>query len=108
MRRRQVSPGLAGTALALSGWPAGATETVDTLLVLCMDASGSIDPSEFDLQRRGYAEAVTDARVLDAILSGPNDAIAIAMVEGGAPKGAATVVPWMRVHDRASAELLAA
>jgi hypothetical protein len=108
MRRRQVSLGLAGAALAMSGGAARATEPVDVLLVLCMDASGSIDQAEFELQRRGYAEAVTDPRMLDAILGGPNDAVAIAMVEWGSPKAAATVVPWMHVHDRASAGLLAA
>lgn len=108
MRRRQVSLGLAGAALAMSGGVALATEPVDVLLVLCMDSSGSIDQEEFELQRRGYAEAVTDPRMLDAILGGPSDAVAIAMVEWGSPKAAVTVVPWMRVHNRASAELLAA
>ena len=107
MRRRDVSFGLLGTALApLSA--AQAAEPIDAQLVLCMDASGSIDPSEFELQRRGYAEAVSDARLLDAILAGPNDAVAFALVEWGSPMGAATVVPWMRVHNRASAALLAA
>jgi hypothetical protein len=69
-------------------------QTVDLLLVLCMDASGSIDTAEFELQRRGYAEALTDARVLDAIAGGPSGAVAIAVVEWGSPQGAATVVPW--------------
>lgn len=89
------------------GMPARAA-TVDLLLVLCMDASGSIDPAEFELQRRGYAEALTDARILDAIRGGPHGAIAVAFVEWGSPEGAATVVPWTVVRDRASAEALAA
>lgn len=52
--------------LLLSFAPAQA-QSVDTLLVLCMDASGSIDAAEFELQRRGYAEALTDSRILEAI-----------------------------------------
>ncbi len=93
--------------LAAAPLPARA-ETVDLLLVLCMDASGSIDADEFELQRRGYAEALTDARILDAVRGGPLGAIAVAFVEWGAPQGAATVVPWMVVRDRASAEAVAA
>ena len=82
-------------------------QTVDLLLVLCMDASGSIDTAEFQLQRRGYAEALTDDRIIDAIRGGPQGAIAIAIVEWGSPQGAATVVPWTVVRDRRSAEALA-
>jgi hypothetical protein len=82
-------------------------ETVDLLLVLCMDASGSIDTAEFQLQRRGYAEALTDDAIIDAIGGGPQGAIAIAIVEWGSPQGAATVVPWTVVRDRRSAEALA-
>ncbi len=83
-------------------------ETVDLLLVLCMDASGSIDATEFQLQRRGYAEALTDDAIIDAISGGPQGAVAIAIVEWGSPQGAATVVPWTVVRDRRSAEALAA
>lgn len=92
---------------ALVAADAPAQRDVDLLLVLAVDASGSIDDREFRLQREGYAEAVTSSRVLSAIRSGPRRAIAIAMVEWGAPAGAATVVPWMRVADADSAERLA-
>ena len=84
-------------------------QPVDLLLVLAVDASGSIDPDEFQLQREGYAQAVRDPQVIEAIRSGgAQGAIAIAMVEWGAPGGAATVVPWTRVADEASAARLAA
>jgi hypothetical protein len=93
--------------LCLYAVHARAQESVDLLLVLAVDASGSIDDREFRLQREGYAEALTSSRVLSAIRSGSRGAIAVAMVEWGAPAGAATVVPWMRVGDAASAERLA-
>ncbi|HJQ61128.1 MAG TPA: DUF1194 domain-containing protein [Vineibacter sp.] len=99
---------LAAIASLLPTLTAARSEPVDLLLVLCMDASGSIDAAEFELQRRGYAEALTEPRILDAIRGGPQGAIAVAVVEWGSPQGAATVVPWMRVHDAASAAALAA
>jgi hypothetical protein len=86
---------------------AARAESVDLLLVLAVDASGSIDEAEFRLQREGYAEALSSPRFLAAVRSGPVGAVAVAMVEWGAPGAAATVVPWMRVGDLASAEALA-
>ena len=80
---------------------------VDTLLVLAVDASGSIDADEFRLQREGYAEALSHPAVLSAITSRPRGAIAVALVEWGSPGGAATVVEFLRVADAASARRLA-
>jgi len=80
---------------------------VDLLLVLAMDASGSIDPDEFRLQREGLAGSLTHPAVLAAIASKPAGAIAVAMVEWGSPGGAATAVDWMAVRDAASARALA-
>lgn len=77
---------------------------VDVALVLTVDASGSIDPPEFQLQKEGIAGAVTDPEVLSTIRSGRNGQIAIAYVEWGAPGGAQLVVDWMLVGDLASAK----
>ncbi|MFH5926930.1 DUF1194 domain-containing protein [Roseomonas xinghualingensis] len=80
---------------------------VDLLLVLAVDASGSIDPDEFSLQREGCAEALTHPAVLSAIGAGSRAAIGVAMVEWGAPGGAETVVGWHHVSGPASANELA-
>ena len=40
---------------------------VDLEVILAADVSRSIDDAEFDLQRKGYAAALTDPRVLAAI-----------------------------------------
>ena len=40
---------------------------VDLEVILAADVSRSIDDAEFDLQRNGYAAALTDPRVLAAI-----------------------------------------
>jgi hypothetical protein len=102
MRRRALlaSPFAAGAARAQ---PAA----VDLLLVLAIDASGSIDADEFALQRDGVAEALSHPAVLAAIRSQPRQAIGVAMVEWGSPGGAATVVEWMRVADAGSANAAA-
>lgn len=95
VRRRNLI-GAAPAMLAAS--PAGAQpQAVDLLLVLAVDASGSIDMDEFRLQREGLAEALSDAAVLQAIASKPRGAIAISMVEWGSPGGAETVLPWIRL-----------
>lgn len=78
------------------------------MLVLAMDASGSIDADEFRLQREGLAHSIAHPAVLAAIASRPRGAIAVAMVEWGSPGGAATAVDWMAVRDAASAAALAA
>jgi hypothetical protein len=86
---------------------AQAAPEVDLLLVLAMDASGSIDADEFRLQREGIAESIIHPAVLAAIAANPRRAIAIAMTEWGSPGGAALVVDWHRVSDAASAQVFA-
>ena len=93
---------LLGTAPALAQEP-----PLDLLLVLAVDASGSIDADEFRLQREGCAEALTHPVVLSAIAAGTRGAIGMAMVEWGAPGGAETVVGWHRVDGAAAAATLA-
>ena len=44
---------------------------VDLEVTLAADVSRSIDDAEFDLQRKGYAAALTDPRVLAAIHGRP-------------------------------------
>src|SRR5262249_19644189 len=61
--------------------PRARAETVDMLLVLAADVSRSIDEGEFNLQRKGYAAALTDPRVIRAIVSGRNHAIALTFIE---------------------------
>lgn len=95
-------------AASLAREAAAQPSTLDLLLVLAVDASGSIDADEFRLQREGCAEALTHPAVLAAIASGKAGAIGVAMVEWGAPGGAATVVDWHRVSGAASAQTLAA
>jgi hypothetical protein len=104
MRRRGLifAPALISASARAQAFP-----EVDVLLVLAMDASGSIDADEFRLQREGIGESITHPAVLDAIAANPRRAIAIAMTEWGSPGGAALVVDWHRVSDAASAQAFA-
>ncbi|MES2710116.1 MAG: DUF1194 domain-containing protein [Pseudomonadota bacterium] len=104
MRRRAVL-GAAGAAMARTA--RAQRPEVDLLLVLAVDASGSIDADEFRLQREGLAEAVAHPAVLAAIRSQPRGAIGIAMVEWGTPGGAETVMAWEILRDGTSAARVA-
>jgi len=104
MQRRRV---LALPGALVASHAAAQVAEVDLLLVLAVDASGSINTDEFRLQREGYAEALSHPAVLAAITGKPRGAIAVAMVEWGAPGGAATVMEWMRIADASSARAAA-
>src|ERR1700724_1110907 len=88
--------GLAGIAVAHA-------ETVDLLLVLAADVSRSIDATEFTLQRKGYASAITDPRVLRAIAGGRNHAIAVTFIEWSGAADQNVVVEWSVVRDEEGA-----
>ena len=83
--------------------PAARAETVDLLLVLAADVSRSIDDGEFELQRKGYASAMTDPRVLKAIVGGKHHAIAVTFVEWAGDQEEKTVVDWTVIRDEEGA-----
>jgi hypothetical protein len=85
-----------------------AAEAVDLLLVLAADVSRSVDAQKFQLQRDGYAAAITDPRVIEAIRSGPHSRIAICFVEWSGVGNQKVVIDWTIVRDAASAQQLAA
>jgi hypothetical protein len=84
------------TALALFAASAfaRAAETVDLLLVLAADVSRSVDQPKFQLQRDGYASAINDPRVLNAIMSGANRRIAVCFVEWSGAGAQKVVIDW--------------
>jgi hypothetical protein len=84
-----------------------ALPTTDILLVLAVDASGSVNQTRFELQRRGYADAFRSQQVLSAIQGGSTRSIAVTMVQWTGPAMQVQVVPWMLVKDAASSQALA-
>jgi len=102
----------AAAAITLLAWLAGIAvahaETVDLLLVLAADVSRSIDDAEFNLQRKGYAAAITDPRVLRAIAGGRNHAIAVTFIEWSGAADQNIIVDWTVVRDEEAAGGIAA
>ncbi|MFN3208555.1 MAG: DUF1194 domain-containing protein [Roseovarius sp.] len=74
-------------------------------LVLLADASGSIDDMELSFQRQGYASAITDPEVLQAIRGSLYGNVAVTYVEWAT--NTAVVVPWTVIDDGASAQAFA-
>lgn len=81
---------------------------VDLELVLLADATGSIDQQEIRFQRRGYATAMTDSRVLAAIANGPYGRIAVTYVEWANATSQDVVVDWMVIDGPDAAQAFAA
>jgi hypothetical protein len=73
---------------------ARAAEQVDLLLVLASDVSRSIDQAKFQLQREGYAAAIADKRVMEAITAGRNRRIAVTFVEWSGVSSQRVVIDW--------------
>jgi hypothetical protein len=81
-----------------------AAEQVDLLLVLAADVSRSIDSEKFQLQRDGYAAAITDPRVLEAIKSGRAGRIGVSFVEWSGLSSQRVVIDWATIGDAESAK----
>jgi hypothetical protein len=94
-------------ALAVAQGVRAAERPVDLLLVLAVDASGSVDARRFELQRRGYAEAFANPRVLKAIRSGPLQAIAVTMFQWTGPSLQARILGWTVIADAGDADRIA-
>jgi hypothetical protein len=89
------------TALLVVGLaaPAVAQTTTDLQLVLAVDASGSVSHDRFELQKQGYVAAFRHPQVLQAILSGINQSIAVTMVQWTGPALQVVAVKWALIND---------
>lgn len=94
-------------ALLLDAARIAAAEPVDLELVLAADGSGSIDDGEMRLQRQGYADAITDPEVLQAIGSGFLGRIAVTYIEWGGAGSQHVIVDWSVIDGPASAQRFA-
>jgi hypothetical protein len=83
---------------------ARADDDVDLLLVLAVDVSRSVDAPKFQLQREGYAAAISDPRVLEAIQSGRTGRIGLTLVEWSGMGAQKVVIDWTPIGDAAAAK----
>jgi len=107
MLRRRALRILAGLVLAIGAALPLRAEPVDLELILGVDCSGSVDASEFALQIRGYAAALTHPSVIRAIQSGRAGAIAVTYVQWSGPFIQNQAVGWSVIKDAKSAETFA-
>jgi hypothetical protein len=98
-----------GVALA-AGWaalalvrPTLAQQPVDLELLLAVDASGSVDAGEFELQRRGLAEAFRDPDVIAALAAYAPAGVAVGLMQWSGRRQQVMVVDWTPVRDAPSA-----
>ncbi len=96
--------GLIFAAAAALPAAAVAAEKVDLLLVLAADVSRSVDSGKFQLQRDGYATAISDPRVLEAISSGRNGRIGLSFIEWSGAGSQRVLIDWTRVGDAEEAK----
>ncbi len=80
-----------------------AADQADLLLALSSDVSRSVDHPKFLLQREGYATAMSDSHVIDAIRSGPHQRIAVCFVEWSGFGAQKLVIDWTIIDGPASA-----
>jgi len=83
---------------------ARAAEEVDLLLVLSSDVSRSVDAPKFKLQRDGYAAAIVNPRIIQAIHSGALGKIGVSFVEWSGIGAQKIVIDWTIIHDEATAK----
>ena len=100
--------GLLPIVALLLASPAQAEETfVDIELVLAVDVSRSMSPRELEIQRRGYAEALSSGEVVDAITGGIHGQIALTYIEWAGYGQQRTIIGWTLVGSQADADAIA-
>lgn len=88
-------------AVAVCSLTSGAASAggIDLMVVLAADVSRSVDDGEFQLQRKGYAAALTDPRVLTAIHATKSGGIAVCFIEWSGEDDQQVVLPWTEIRD---------
>jgi hypothetical protein len=79
---------------------------VDLELVLAVDVSRSMDLKEQELQRNGYAQAISHPDVIAAIDGGQLQRIAVTYVEWAGPGRERVIVPWRLIDSEESAQAM--
>ena len=91
-------------------WPLAAAADpveVDVELVLAVDVSRSMSQEELEIQRRGYAAALSSDEVMGAIRGGLLGRIAITYVEWAGDASQRVIVPWTLIETEDQADAVA-
>jgi len=76
-------------------------------LLLLTDVSGSVDSTEYNLQKTGYVNAFNSATIQNAILNSQGGGIAVAYAEWSGASQQALKVNWTLIDSVASAQAFA-
>lgn len=102
-----ILAGVAAGALAMAA-PTADAAPVGLELALIVDVSGSIDNSEYALQKQGYINAFNNPAVIAAIQASQLGSIAVTYIEWSGASQQAQLVGWTLVDDAASGAAFAA
>ena len=92
------------SALSVALYPFSATaEDVDLQLLLAIDVSSSVNYEEFGLQMRGYAAAFRDTEIHEAIKSGPNKKISVAVTQWAGQGQQKLALDWLILSRKSDA-----
>lgn len=100
---------LAACALAFAGLvgASGAQAVPVALeLALLVDVSGSVDTTEYDLQKQGYVDAFNNSSV-QALIANATGGIAVTFIEWSGANQQKVQVDWTHITDAASASAFA-
>jgi hypothetical protein len=70
--KRAAVAAVLAASMGLGGSAQASSVSVDTVLSLVIDVSGSVDSNEYNLQRTGYVNAFNDAAIVSAITDTSN------------------------------------
>jgi hypothetical protein len=94
-------------SIALAGPVQAADIEVDVELVLAVDMSGSMDPSEHALQRGGYVEALRSPEFWEAIRKGAWRRVAVSYLEWAGAGQQVVVMDWTLIDSAEAARAFA-
>ncbi|MFN7123167.1 MAG: DUF1194 domain-containing protein [Hydrogenophaga sp.] len=104
---KKLLASVCGAVAMLAAAPASAVP-VGLELVLLIDVSGSVDSTEYALQKGGYVSAFQSAAVQNAILGSQGGAIAVTYVEWSGSGQQSQKVGWTLIDSVGSANGFAA
>ena len=101
-----IAVGLIGSIAAVPAHAIGANPDVALELVLLVDVSGSVDNTEYALQKTGYVNAFNNAS-LQALIAGQPGGIAVTYIEWSGAAQQSIEVGWTHITDAVSSSAFA-
>lgn len=90
----------------LTGPAVPQASAVDMALVIAIDCSYSVDSFEHRLQMEGFGAAMQDPQVIEAVMSGPQQRIAITVFQWSDADNQRVIIPWTVIDGATAAATL--